>query len=229
MFRYWILSLPLLSAPAGCGPYEEWLGDGVRSESGRGVFHYECTSWGDPECELGDPDTSMRPMPDRIALTGRFDATISFSGTTVGVQSGSEQLVERTSDGLVAVAPGLVAVYGERGDRTVAGWIHIRIVEPAGLRLDGLQTTRLAAGDEYAVSASLVDDRGLSLGGGTDYQWSTEDESVATFAVANPFVPGAELDDSAILRAVGVGETTIRVESAGQLLEATITVEESGP
>lgn len=230
MFHRLVLYLVGLSSLAltGCGWADDVERPGTLPESGGGVFYYGCTMLGDPACDVADPlmehagaRVSSLSLPSRIAVGAHFGVVHSSSA----VRSASDAILSRDDRGFLAMRPGRVGMYAFAWDGTMAAWVHIEIVEPAAIRLDGLSADTLTTGDRFSVQATLVDENGALLGGGRAFAWSTDDPSIAEVAAGDPSVPDSEGDDVAWVEAIGPGTTLLHVEAGEVRAVVELTVD----
>lgn len=170
---------------------------------------YECVDRGDPAC--GEAD-----VPARIGVGGRFElraeCATGSACAAMDLAPAAPELARRDGDSFVAVAPGVVAMLGRsRTDERILDFVHLRIVDVAGLRVtlpDGTALpATLAVGEAREVRATAEDAEGATLGGSRDVAW------VSSNAAVLAVVPGST-SASVTLAARRLGRATVVVSSA---------------
>jgi hypothetical protein len=149
------------------------------------VFSWVCVDDTDPACPNGGTDPEA--FPDYVAVGARFRMQYRAHDDDLGWAEVHTEtvLVDESSNGLVAKAPGWAAIVAMR-DGMLLDVIHLQIAEPDHVQVDGDIDAPLALGEERTLQASARTQDGELCAGSLPYEWSVDRAGVVELIGGTP-------------------------------------------
>ena len=225
----WIRCLVVASAVGGCSFGDPDVDDRPErpGELGNGTFRYICVGDSDPFCENGFvADT----FPERFALGGAFDLDFDPHDYFPLPDEPLPRVIAPAPDSVRGEAMAFIftrAGYAAFLARNTRGEVidlrHLYGAPVARIAVvtansQELSTLEMQVGEDIDVEVEPQDTLRSVLAGSLHYEYTTDDPTVAE-------IFSVDEDRDVTIRAVGPGETTLKVTAGAYTQELTVVVE----